>query len=279
MPLNHHTRHFPNRLTARSTSSHSYWGHTEELEKNNNNKSLSVQAILLLTVQGFFLSAGALSGTFVNVYLWKASESFAVIGWFSLTSHITNMLTFYTAGKWVKEFNKMNSLRAGVALSAVFYLVVLLLKKQAVHYVLLLGVLQGAAGGLFWLAFNVVYFEITNSYNRDKFNGCAGLLGSGARMIAPWISGFIITRMDDAQGYFVIFTLSLIIFMIGVITSFFLKKKKVSGTYAWTKTFRMLKVKGDPWRKAFPALMAQGMREGVFVFIIGLLVFIATKMN
>lgn len=241
------------------------------------NGRLSGQDKLLLTVNGLFGVANALSGTFVNVYLWKAKNDFALIGWFALTIQMISAITFWLAGKWVKEHNKMHSLRLGVAVSALFYLLVLLLEKQAVHYIVLIGIVQGMASGFFWLAFNVVYFEVTNPGNRDKFNGWAGLLGSGAGMFAPWISGYLITKMEDGNGYKLIFTISLAIFVLGVAASFFLKKRKVIGHYKWMHFLHQLKSKGNPWRLIVPALAAQGFREGVFGFIIGLMVYIATK--
>lgn len=243
----------------------------------DNEKSLPKQAALLLVVHGLYAVANALSGTFVNVYLWKVSNDLTLIAWFTVAGQLANTATFFLGGKWVKEFNKMNSLRLGVALSAVFYLAVLLLQKSAVDYVVWLGALQGMAGGFFWLAFNVVYFEVTGPFNRDKFNGWAGLLGSFSTMLAPWFSGFLISRMKDATGYRIIFTLSLGVFLIGAIVSFFLKKRKVVGKYMWFHGFRDLADKGNAWRQALPALAAQGTREGVFTFIIGLLVFIATN--
>ncbi|MFB9750870.1 MFS transporter [Paenibacillus hodogayensis] len=235
------------------------------------------QTWLLLLVNGLFAAANALSGTFVNVYLWKAKNDFALIGWFAFAHQVTMGLTFWLAGKWVKEHNKMVSLRLGVAVAALFYMLVLLLQQQAVYYVWLLGIVQGISSGLFWLSFNVVYFEVTSADNRDRFNGWSGLLGSGAGMIAPWISGWLITRMPDTSGYRLIFAISLGIFVGGVIVSFFLRKRKVSGRYEWTHGYRMLLKAGSPWRPVFLALMAQGVREGVFGFLIGLMVYIATQ--
>ena len=86
---------------------------------------LDAQAILLLIVHALFGGANALSGTFVGVYLWKAKNDFALIGWFTLTTHLTMAITFWLAGKWVKEHNKMNCLRIGVSISACFYMLVL----------------------------------------------------------------------------------------------------------------------------------------------------------
>lgn len=248
----------------------------ESRNKHRKHGALDAQTVLLLAVQGLFVCANALSGTFVNVYLWKMSNDFALIGWFTFSHQVALGLTFWLAGKWVKEHNKMHSLRLGIFISACFYLFVLLLGNQAHYYVWALGIVQGIAAGLFWLAFNVVYFEATEPDNRDKFNGWAGLLGAMAGMLAPWLSGLLITRMADTSGYRLIFSISLGVFLVGVLVSLFLKKRKVDGRYEWLHSIHRLRDKQSPWRRISPGLMMQGIREGVFMFVIGLLVYIAT---
>lgn len=240
-------------------------------------RALSGQSLLLLAVNGLFIIANALSGTFVNIYLWIAKNDFTLIAWFAIANQLTMGITFWLAGKWVKEHNKMNALRLGVAFFAVFYLLILVLGVNSVHYALGLGMVQGLASGLFWLAFNIVYFEVTERDTRDTFNGWMGILGSGSGMIAPWLSGYWITHMKDADGYRLIFTISLVIFLIGVVLSFFLKKRKVQQQYEWLFGVKLLLQKDHPWRKIAISLMAQGVREGVFGFLIGLLVYIYTK--
>lgn len=239
--------------------------------------TLGGQAALLLIVQGLFAVANALSGTFVPVYLWKASQSYMLIGWFALSQYATSGLTFWIAGKWVKEYNKMHSLRIGIILSGAFYCAVLLLGPQAKTYSVPLGILDGMALGFFWIAFNVIYFEITDPDNRDRYNGWAGLLGSAAGIVAPWVSGLLITSMKGERGYRFIFTLSLVIFAVSVVLSFWLKKRHGQGTYNWKHGIQQLMKKGNPWRRMFPAIAAQGVREGVFMFLVGLTVYVATK--
>lgn len=245
--------------------------------KPKNGGRLTGQTRLLLTVNGLFATGTALSGTFVSVYLWKARNDFALIGWFAAVQQISMALTFWLAGKWVKEHNKMSALRLGVVLSAVFYGLVLLLGPSAVYYVWALGIVQGLAAGFFWLAFNVLYFEVTDPDNRDRFNGLAGILGSAAGMLAPWLSGVIITGMGHTGGYRLIFSLSLGVFVLGAVSSFFLKKRKVSGHYVWMFAFRKIKDRRGQWTRVFLAMVAQGVREGVFGFLIALLVYISTN--
>lgn len=252
---------------------------TSKKDQQGKGRKLVPQAVLLLVVHGLFAVAQALSGTFVNVYIWKAKNDFVLIGWFALATQIAGALTFWLAGKWVKEHNKMMVLRLGVGVSALFYVLVLVLGKQSADMVVLLGGVQGVAAGLFWLAFNVVYFEVTSPDDRDLFNGWSGLLGSASGMLAPWISGLVITRIGDGSGsgYRWIFTISLVVFVIGIIVSFFLSKRKLSGSYSWFYGFRALREQGSHWRYALPALTAQGIREGVFAFVFGVLIFIATN--
>ncbi|WP_413404345.1 MFS transporter [Paenibacillus amylolyticus] len=238
--------------------------------------TLGRQSILLLGVNGLFALAGALSGTFLNVFLWKSRPDYAMLGWFTLSQQLAIGLTFWLAGKWVKEHNKMSALRLGTALSGIFYMIVLWAGSKAVDWIWPLGMLLGCSLGLFWIAFNVVYFEITDRENRDLFNGWVGLLGSMTGIIGPWFSGLIITRMTDNTGYRLIFTVSLVIYVIAVVFSFFLKKRKVSGTYRWSEPWIQLSKRDSPWRTLGLGLFAQGAREGVFAFLIALLVYLAT---
>ncbi|MNW29842.1 Major Facilitator Superfamily protein [compost metagenome] len=238
--------------------------------------NLNLQSILLLGMNGLFVFAGALSGTFLNVYLWKAKQDYIMIGWFTVSQQLALGLTFWLAGKWVKEHNKMNALRLGTALSGVFYLVILWLGAKSIDYIWPLGILLGAALGLFWLAFNVVYFEVTDRDSRDKFNGWVGLLGSFAGIVGPLLSAWIIAKMSDDTGYRVIFTISLGIYVGGVVLSFFLKKRKVEGTYHWLEPVRRLRGERS-WRWLSLGLIAQGVREGVYSFLLILMVYVVTN--
>jgi len=238
--------------------------------------SLGRQAVLLLAVQGMYAAANALSGTFVPVYLWKASQSFALIGWFTLAQQLASGCAFWLAGAWVKRHDKMTALRAGLVCSSLFYLTVLLLGQEAGRWAAWLGALNGLAVGLFWLAYNVVYFEITEPASRDRFNGWAGLLGSLAGMTAPWLSGTFISLSGGTKGYRIVFTVSLAMFAAAALLSFFLQKRRSYGTFSWTYGAAQLRTRGNPWRSAVPALAMQGLREGVYLFLLGLLVYFAT---
>lgn len=237
---------------------------------------LDGQTRLLLLVNGLFIAASLFSGTFLGVYIWKASRDFTLLGWFTLVTHVSMAATTWLAGFWVKHGRTGSCMRAGIAASAAFYGLVLLLGKQAVHYIVPLGIAQGIGTGLFWLGFNVVYFEATDADNRDRFNGMTGLTGSMLGMIAPWCAGYLISHTAGGAGYRYMFMASLVIFTAGVLVSFLLHNRKPEGRYDWRLPVRIWQKRGDPWRPVIGALIAQGFRESVFVVMIGLLVYIQT---
>ncbi|WP_425339960.1 hypothetical protein [Paenibacillus ihuae] len=57
----------------------------------------------------------------------------------------------------------------------------------------------------------------------------------------------------------------------------FLKKRKSEGEYLWLEPWRELRRSGSRWRPVAAALFFQGLRGGVFAFLIDLLVYIAAQ--
>lgn len=230
---------------------------------------------LLLFIGGLYSLSIALSNTFVNIYLWKQSGELADLGLYNLSIVIAQPLTFILAGRWAKKVDRVIVLRIGVILLALFYVTVLLVGTRASDFLLLLGALLGMGYGFYWLAFNVLTFEITEPETRDFFNGFLGILGSVGGMIGPFAAGFIISRLDKFTGYTVVFGLSLGLFAVAVFLSFSLKRRPAHGRY-WFQRIITERKHDMNWRMITNAHFFQGLREGVFVFIVSVFVFIAT---
>ncbi len=230
---------------------------------------------LLLVMGGLYALSFALSNTFVNVYLWKQSGEFVDIALYNLGSVVMQPLAFMLAGKIAKKIDRVIVLRAGVITLATFFSTVLFLGDQANQYLILLGALIGMGIGFYWLAFNVLTFEITEPETRDFFNGFLGLLNSFAGMIGPILAGFIITRMEQFTGYTVIFTISLSLFVAAVLTSFLLQRRSAEGKFYFKRILKERKENLN-WRQITRAHFFQGLREGTFVFVIVVWVYIAT---
>ncbi|CAG9619318.1 MFS transporter [Sutcliffiella rhizosphaerae] len=231
--------------------------------------------MLLLVIGGLYSLSIALSNTFVNVYLWKQSGEFSHLGFYNLAIVVFQPLTFILAGRWAKKIDRVIVLRLGVVFLALFYLFVLFIGDKASSYLLVLGALLGIGYGFYWLAFNVLTFEITEPETRDFFNGFLGILNSVGGMIGPFAAGFIISRLDKFTGYTVIFSVSLVLFFAAVIFSLFLKRRGAEGVYELKRILHERKNNLN-WKYITNAHIFQGLREGTFIFAVSVLVFITT---
>jgi YQGE family putative transporter len=232
--------------------------------------------LLLLSIGALYSLSIALSNTFVNVYLWKQSGQFVDIGLYNLSIVILQPITFILAGRWAKKIDRVIVLRLGVSSLAIFYITVLMIGEHASSYLLLLGAILGVGYGFYWLAFNVLTFEITEPETRDFFNGFLGLLTSFSGMIGPILAGFIISNMEKFTGYTVIFTVSLILFSGAVVLSMFLKRRPAHGSFDFVRIIKERRNNFN-WKMITNAHFFQGLREGTFVFVISVFVFIATN--
>jgi MFS transporter, YQGE family, putative transporter len=236
---------------------------------------LTKDLTLLLVIGGLYSLSVALSNTFVNIYLWKQTGSYFDLALYNLSIVVLQLLTFILAGRWAKKIDRVIVLRIGVIFLAVFYLMVLITGTKASSFLLLLGSLLGIGYGFYWLAYNVLTFEITEPETRDFFNGFLGILSSAGGMIGPLAAGFIITRFEKFTGYTFVFGLSLALFALAVFISFSLKPRPAAGRYCFRRILEERKL-NENWRLVTNAHFFQGLREGTFLFVISVFVYIST---
>src|SRR5690625_2474723 len=197
------------------------------LKYDQNNRDLYYLLLIgMLYFFGLFLS-----NTFVNIYLWRQSEIYITIVSYHLAIYIAKSLTFILEGKITKKIDRVIVLRLGVIFLSIFYLTVLMLQENAATFNILLGILIGVGYGFYWLAFNVLTFEITEPYNRTFFNGLLGSLQSVSGMFGPLLAGTIIVQWETNIGYMTIFTISFLLFIVAVIISFFIGRRETDGIY------------------------------------------------
>jgi YQGE family putative transporter len=236
---------------------------------------LTKDLLLLLIIGGLYSLSIALSNTFVNIYLWKQTGKYSDLALYNLAIVVLQPLTFILAGRWAKKIDRVIVLRIGVICLALFYLMVLITGTKASTYLLLLGGLLGIGYGFYWLAYNVLTFEITEPETRDFFNGFLGILSSAGGMIGPIAAGIIITRFEKFTGYTFVFGLSLALFALAVFMSFSLKPRPAIGRYCFKRILDERK-QNENWRLITNAHFFQGLREGTFLFVISVFVYIST---
>ncbi len=230
---------------------------------------------LLLAIGAMYSLSVALSNTFVNVYIWKLTASYLQIGIYNLMIVIAQPVCFVFAGWIAKRVDRIVVFRVGVALLAIYYFFILWTGERATAFLWLIGFLLGMGYGFYWLAYNVLTFEITEPETRDFFNGLMGILTSFGSMAGPLIAGFIISRLGQ-RGYHHIFSLSLFLFALATICSFFMKNRSARGPYQLL-TIMKERSQNRNWYMITNASLAQGLREGIFAFLINLHVYLVGK--
>lgn len=237
---------------------------------------VKTEIILLLMIGGLYSLGIFLSNTFVNVYLWRQSGEFITIATYNLAVFIFQPITFILSGNLAKKVDRIVVLRIGVIFLSLFFITVLIIGEKAAVYNVILGSLLGIGYGFYWLAYNVLTFEITEPETRDLFNGFLGTLESFGGMLGPIIAGFIISKMESTQGYTTIFVISLLLFVLAVICSFFLKRRRADGKFNLRKIYDERKLNNN-WRNVLYAHTFEGFYDGVFGFVIIIWVFVITN--
>lgn len=236
---------------------------------------LSSAGRILLLLGTLFVAGYTLSGMFVNVFIWKVDHSFIAIGWFNFTLYASLPIGFLGAGYLATRMGELWMVRAGVIVLAVFFLTLLSLGQRSAHHVVWLGAFYGGGQGLYWYGFHVLTFDFTQCGNRARFNALAGVFATLAGTLGPFLAGFVLADGRHYSGYHVIFAASLALFAVLFVVSFRIRQQRVPEPMRLREGFRF---RQDPdWRALLVGQAVFGLREGVFAFLIGLLVFFVSK--
>lgn len=234
---------------------------------------MNKQAKILLIVSGLFTMAIGLSNVFVNVLLWREGKDFILIALYQLMHYIFTPIAFILGGYLSKRKNGIWSLRIGIFLFILFFVCILFLGNSLTAFVIPIGILFGIASGFYWLAFQVLSFDFTGTNNRDTFNGFNGLMASLAGSTAPLLAAFIIDRNVGVRGYFIVFLLSLLLFIGMLLISLTMRTNEDDDTLAMKKIFGH---NNESWKNLRLAIGTWGLRNVVIIFIINILIYEVT---
>lgn len=234
---------------------------------------MTYKAKILLLVSGVYTFAFGLSNIFINIFLWKKANDFILIAQYNLIRYIFIPITFILAGYIAKKKNGIWPLRIGIFAFSVLFIIIVIIKDDLTKYIYPLGILFGSASGFYWLSFHVLTFDFTSPLNRDTFHGINGCIVGVANAIAPFTSAYIIERSSGTFGYSIVFTISLLLFLVLIFISLFLKSDHYKGNLVFKKIFSK---NNKQWALLRSAFMAWGLRDVVIIFLVTVLIFKTT---
>ncbi len=239
-------------------------------------RRLNPNSARILVFQSLFNFGNSFSALFVNIYLWRLKSDLQPIAIYNFCSYAAIMVFSLVCGKLIQHRGEVFCLRTGITLYTVFYITILSLGTHAGSYLVPLGLLSGLAAATLFMGFNTLIPHLTPNDDRDFFFGVlTAISGLGAIVIQP-SSGFIINHFSGLQGYSIIFSLTLGLFLTAIGVTFLLKPSPDREVFHVVELARAYR-DSRPWRGVGLSLFISSMRGGIYSFLITILVYVAFK--
>jgi MFS transporter, YQGE family, putative transporter len=240
---------------------------------------LDRRASTMVLVHGAYTAANLLAGTFLSIFLWRASHDLAPIALYSGLSALMIPAAFIANGLIWRGMGAGASIRVGLFGCGLSYLVILLLGGDAPHWVVVLGLLRGVAEGFYWSGFHLVTYDTTSDRDRDRYFGAQATAGLFLTATLPPAAGAIIlagARVGGAyRGYQLVFALATVVLMAAMVLAGRLPssaRERLS-----LRRVATLARRNPDWRWVTRARLADGFTGSLIGLVLTILMFLVLK--
>ncbi|MCT8137587.1 MFS transporter [Anaerobacillus sp. CMMVII] len=235
-------------------------------------KSFSPTVKAYLFMNTFFSFGNALSGIFLSVFLWRLDETFTLLAMYSLSFSLSIMLNFSICAGLARKTSPMTTLRVGILFYIFTYLIIILFQTSLANYVMLVGFMLGMAVSLFSVGAHMSVLDLTTDKRRDKFLYVEGMMLTAGGLIGPLFSGLLIEQFEGLAGYFIVFSVTCLFFVLAILISFKIKGKPIAQrSYFW----EVIKNPSKEWKRMYLVMFGEGIVSGVYgTFLISMMIFI-----
>lgn len=186
-----------------------------------------------LLIVGILITAGMMvANTFVNVFLLRATDgNLGLIMIQNMINFITLLIAFVSGSKLLSKILITTLLKIGIASTAFYFIAILVLQDHVVTFLIPLALFNGLGQGFYWFSTNLLVAKIIKENEQGRYFGFQQTAGSIFGVVTPALSGFIITRFTDLTGYYILFGIALVLFILGILMikhlSGFTSEKKI----------------------------------------------------
>ncbi|MFK9094330.1 MFS transporter [Bacillus salipaludis] len=234
-------------------------------------KSFSTELKFYLLMNTFFSFGGALSGIFQSVFLWKLDKTYSLLAYYSLYWSLAIIVCFGLCAWIARKTSPMFTMRLGFVFYLITYLIMLIFHDTLSKHIILLGTSNGLAMSLYYVGVHMAVLDLTTNDKRDQFLYVQGILLTIGGVIAPLLSGILISQFHGMVGYYIVFMATCVFFFIS-----FLISLKVKGNPVTTKSYfwDVIKDPSPEWKKMYKVMFADGIVSGVYsTFLITMITF------
>jgi len=128
----------------------------------------------------------------INIYVYRLTHDLGVLVAFNVAFDIAHTIVYLAVSRLSKEYDRLLPLRLGVVCQLVYLATILYLGSSVSHFVLLLGILGGAADGAYWQSDNLLKLDLTTPANRLRFTTAFGMVKSSVGTLVPPIAALLV---------------------------------------------------------------------------------------
>lgn len=236
-------------------------------------KRLSEQAVITLVNHTIFQFGNSLSLIFINLYLWRLTESLLVNGLFNLTAILSQAIATILIGRIAKQKGHLTIYRYGIFLTALFYLCIVVTQENMVEYFILFALLRGISQAAYWLSYFTLAHEVSSNENRHRYLGWNQILMGLANLVGPAAAGVVISLNTDLTGYLIVFSVAFLMFLIATGGSFRIRKQDTHHKEYYMKYLRLIIKRKVNFGRSLFGWFIIGFPQGILMYIPPILLF------
>jgi len=234
---------------------------------------LGNEAVVALIIHGCFQFGASMSGLFLNLYLWRLTQDLMVNGIYNIIVFLVTPAAFAIGGWISRKRDRMATYRLGILMIAIFYLFVIIAQEKVAVYYIVFAIFYGLAAGFYWTGYLVLQYDVSTDTNRIRFLAINMIVFNSAGLIGPALAGYVIQNSEGLQGYYLIFTIALIMFMLAAGISLRIKSVASHHKLYYLRMMGILMRKNRQWFMGLIAFLVLGLFQGVMLFLPNILLF------
>ena len=232
------------------------------------------QAKQLIIVSMISSLAASLSGVFVNTFLLRVNDDMIPIAAFNLAVYASAALFFPIFGACSKRLGAPWIQRFSILFQMAYLASLLLFGHNIGSGILLCGSLSGVSSAASGISGSLLTIAYTKSKDRNIYVSISGTLTSVLAVVSPLLSGFVIAGFDGLTGYYVTFGISLALYVVCLLLSFWFRLPPSASSFGFRRAFFHPGRASSLFNLIWTII---GVREGLFGFLISVMMFHIVK--
>lgn len=218
-----------------------------------------------------------LTSIFISAFLFNVSGKMSTIAAYYLFFYLFEMCGIYSVVRFSHKINNVTFVITGLILYASAYAMLLIARENSIHIYPIIAAVAGLGSGFYWVNYYTLFMVYTTPEKRQYGMAFITLVINITALVAPVISGTILSKVAGTAGYVIIFSIALTFFSLAVIVAL-----KLRGTAPENKSRKLWPVVKKMWHKKVVNLgiageFISGLRGGVYAFYLSVLIYSMTS--